>query len=426
MSSQSQRLSQGLQDEQAVSAASGRGSALLIWWAACSFAAILGFSRLSYGLLLPALQADLKGSYGIYGLLGTLNFVGYLLGTVVLTLTLPSIRQRLTFNLITSCAMNVTLLLSSVSFALWQLGLWRFLNGFFASAATVLTLALTMECVPLKARGTVSGLIWAGGALGILVSGLIVPLALTLNSFPGWRVVWIGMGVIGIAAALGFYLSRRVIKLPAQTIKSQASERQTAGKTFAGLFVVLFQPRRLLFLNLAYICFGCGYIIYFTFFIALLEQQGVSVLSAGFVWAAIGAAGAVSGWIWGRVLDRWPTGFVLALALLLGAIGSLSVLLHSQGWDAVGAGLVGLCAFVAPALMVTALLKNAVSDEEYPTSLSLFTALFACGQIIGPLVSSWIVQSSGLAIGTASSAWVLALAALCAGAYGIVQRQTQR
>ena len=54
----------------------------LVLWAACSLATILGFSRLSYGLLLPALRADLGGSYGVYGTHGTVNFVGSLYGSV--------------------------------------------------------------------------------------------------------------------------------------------------------------------------------------------------------------------------------------------------------------------------------------------------------------------------------------------------------
>lgn len=425
------RLSRSTQALQGIqpSSSSFRGSiSLLTWWAAGSFAAILGFSRLSYGLLLPALRTDLKGSYGIYGILGTLNFVGYLLGTLALPFVLAYIRRHLFLNVFASCATNIALLLSSVSVTLWQLGLWRFLNGFFAALATVLTIALTLECIPPKARGKASGLIWAGGALGIVLSGLVVPFVLTARHIPGWRLAWIGMGIVGILMALGFFLTRRAMPFPsgAETPRQRSLEEPVARQPFRRTLSLLFHPRRLLLLTLAYTGFGCGYIIYFTFFIALLEQQGVSVLSAGFVWAGIGIAGAVSGWVWGKVVDRWPTGFALALPLLLGAIGSLSVLLQSQIWNIIGATLVGLCAFIAPALIVTALLKHIVTDNDYPASLSVLTAFFAIGQIVGPLVSSWIVERSGLVFGTASSAGVLGFAALCAWGYGVMQRQTQQ
>jgi len=90
----------------------------LVWWAACSIATILGFSRLSYGLLLPALRMDLGGSYSVYGTLGTVNFVGYLFGTLALPLVLAQTRQRFVLNLFASCAMSVTLFASGWSFTL--------------------------------------------------------------------------------------------------------------------------------------------------------------------------------------------------------------------------------------------------------------------------------------------------------------------
>src|SRR2546427_4057679 len=64
----------------------GHASSPLTWWAAASFAANLGFSRISYGLLLPSIRMDLRGDYSAYGLIGTANFVGYLLGTLVVPL----------------------------------------------------------------------------------------------------------------------------------------------------------------------------------------------------------------------------------------------------------------------------------------------------------------------------------------------------
>ncbi len=400
----------------------------LTWWAAGSFAAILGFSRLSYGLLLPALRADLGGSYRVYGTLGTVNFVGYLLGTLALPFVLPHTQRRLALNLFASCAMNGTLLASGLSFMLWQLGMWRFLNGFFAAFATVLTIALTLECVAPSERGKASGLIWAGGAVGVILSGLIAPCILTASNTPGWRVVWIGMGMVGIVTALGFARTRQTMSfsLAHTTPVQKPSNTRPLQQHLWGMLRPLFQPRRLLFLTLSYGGFGCGYIIYFTFFIALLEQQGVSVLHAGFVWAGIGTVGTLSGWVWGKVMDRWPTGFALALPLLVGAGGSLSVLIHNQGWEYVGAILVGLSAFIAPALMVTALLKRAVADEDYTASLSTLTGFFALGQIVGPLVSSFIVERNGLIAGTASSALVLGIAAACACGYGMMQQRTHR
>lgn len=401
-------------------------SSLLTWLAASSFAALLGFSRLSYGLLLPALRVDLGGSYSIYGVLSTLNFVGYLLGTLMTPVLLTRIQNRIALNTLSLLAMNVTLFASALSLDVWQLGIWRFLIGFFSATATVLTMTLTLECILPAERGKASGLVWLGGALGILLSGLIAPPIISAGASSGWRIVWIVMAILGLASALGFHISRNRANPPLTEIATHGESAMTSSQQSVWITVrPIFQPRRLLFLVLSYFCFGCGYIIYFTFFISLLSQQGVPAQNAGFVWAAIGFAGVLSGWLWGNLIDRWPTGYTLVAPLALGTLGSLTVLTNNLYWEAAGAALIGLTAFIAPPLIVTALLKRAISDAEYATNFSALTTLFAIGQIIGPLIAGLVIERAGLAAGTAISALVLALATLFAFLYAVAQRQLQ-
>src|SRR5215472_7530737 len=159
MDQRSHRLAQ---DAPASPLAAAPRSGPLLWWAACSFAAILGFSRLSYGLLFPAVQRDLGGTYSVYGTLATLNFVGYLLGTLCVPLVLARTRRRLALNTGAALAMNGALLASASSVTLWQLGIWRVLIGVCSAPATVLTMALTLECIAPVERGKAAGLIWMG------------------------------------------------------------------------------------------------------------------------------------------------------------------------------------------------------------------------------------------------------------------------
>jgi predicted MFS family arabinose efflux permease len=122
------------------------------------------------------------------------------------------------------------------------------------------------------------------------------------------------------------------------------------------------------------------------------------------------------------VIDRWPTGFSLAVPLLLGAGGALSILADNPGWEYAGAALMGLSAFIAPALMVSVLLKRAVADADYAATFSMLTACFALGQILGPLLGGFAIERFGLAGGTASSGVILGAAAVCATVYGVLQR----
>ncbi len=400
-------------------------SSALTWWAACAFAAILGFSRLSYGLLMPALHAILGVSYSILGLVQTLNYGGYLLGTLLLPLLLLRVRNRIGLNLVALVAMGICMAASALSWTLWQLAVFRFLIGVFSALATVLTMALTLERIEPSQRGQASAIAWIGGMLGIVFSGLIVPPLILAGTSVGWRLTWIVMGMVGGVSAVGFSLVCSRIpssaKMAAPVQERIGSERRTRNQPSSLLQVFL--PRHLLFLTLTYTIFGASYIIYMTFFIPLLVQQGVSAFNTGFVWAAIGAAAALSGWFWGKVLDRWPSGYTLAGTLALGMLGALSVLIPSLAGEALGAALFGLAATISPALMVTTLLKRAVADGDYTVVYSVLTALFAAGQIAGPLGASFVVARFGLTAGIATSAVLFALAVLCACGYGAMQRR---
>ncbi|GLV60698.1 hypothetical protein KDH_75170 [Dictyobacter sp. S3.2.2.5] len=392
-------------------------------WAAFVFATLLGFARLSYGQLLPALKADLHASYNTLSVVATLNFAGYLLGTLALPWLLARVKQQQRLNLLALLGTQITMIGAALSANSWQLGVWRLTNGVCAAVATVLTMTLSLECIYPHERGQASGMIWMGGALGLMLSGLIAPPIILAGTAPGWRLVWLIMGGAGILAALGFFNVRRR-QFDIHIVENDASSVSLSGERASTWLALrpLFLPRRLLWLSLTFFGFGGGYITYFTFFISLLNQQGVPTLYAGFVWAAIGLAAAASAWIWGRLLDRRPTGFTLALPLGLGMLGSLAVLTNTPVIEYAGAALVGLTALLGPPLMITVLLKRAVPDGVYAVSYSTLTALFASGQILGPLLGGLIIGWLGLQAGIASSALLLGLAALCACGYGWVQR----
>jgi len=260
-----------------------------------------------------------------------------------------------------------------------------------------------------------------GAALGLIISGLIAPPIIGMGTHGGWRLVWIVMGLAGVIIAFGFFVTARLQQapLPSGASAEASSTQQTLWATLRPLLL----PRRLLWLSLAYFDFGGGYITYLTFFITLLEKQGVPTLYAGFVWAAIGMAAALSAWIWGRIFDHWPTGFTVAIALAFGVCGSLAVLTNTPVAEYIGAATVGLSALIAPPIIFTVLLKRAVPDAAYAVSYSTLTAIFALGQILGPLLGGLVIERLGLEAGIAASAFLLGVATLCACGYGLVQRK---
>ncbi|MFE6799794.1 YbfB/YjiJ family MFS transporter [Paenibacillus chitinolyticus] len=392
-------------------------------WASFLFVVILGFSRLSYGMFLPGIQRVIGGSYGQLGILGTVNFIGYLVGTLCLPPLISRFPDRKhVINRITCLLLGLTLIGSAFSDHFTGLGLWRFAIGLLSAFATVLVLSIAMDAVRPAERGVASGLIWLGGSAGILVTGLFAPFTIDPSHLQGWRYAWVIMGIFGVIAAVGFEFvtrKREAEKMPSQT------ESKPRDKENENVYRLLLSPKKLLFLIASYFFFGWGYIIYFTYLIPYLVSQGIPSLYAGLIWSGIGFAGLFNGWIGGKAIDRWPSGYTLAAGLALGTIGVCGVITHNMLVTVLGAAMIGLVSFITPPLMTTALLRRHVPHHAYAACLSIATAFFAAGQIIGPIVGGVAVERYGLQFGVASSAVFMAIAAVFAGLYGQQQRKLE-
>lgn len=398
----------------------------LTFWASMLFAIILGFSRMTYGLFLPTIQRVMGGTYGELGMLGTLNFVGYFIGTLFLPVAMSrfAIRKR-RLNRIASILLGITMMGSGLSGNLAQLGIWRLLIGLFSAISTVLVLSLTLDRIQPTQRGTASGLIWMGGSAGIVVSGFVAPVVIGPSHSFAWRIAWLAMGLFGVLSAAGYeiLLNRTPqMNLEAPTV----SPTEPAGEEKREEYPKIFSPRKLLFLALAYFLYGWSYIVYFTYLIPYLVNHGVPTVFAGLVWSAIGFAGMFNGFIAGKAIDRWPSGFTLSIGLAIGTVGATFVMTDNFTITFIGGILIGIATFLSPPVMTSALLRRDLSAASYASVLSTFSAMFAAGQMIGPLVGGWIVDHISLQAGIASSAITMLLAAGFAAAYGLRQCQSVR
>ncbi|MNJ46219.1 Major Facilitator Superfamily protein [compost metagenome] len=322
-------------------------------------------------------------------------------------------------NQMTCYFLGLAMIGSAFSYHFVQLGIWRFIIGFFSAFATVLVLSMAMDAVRPAAQGAASGLIWMGGSAGILVTGLFAPFIIDPAHLQGWRYAWAAMGVFGIVAAFGFTFvtNRRGVEglsRPAE-VKFREQERME-------VYRLLFSPKKLLYLISSYFFFGWGYIIYFTYMIPYLVSKGIPSLYAGLIWSGIGFAGLFNGWIGGKAIDRWPSGYTLATGLTLGTVGVMAVITNHMFFTALGAVTIGLVSFITPPLMTTSLLRRHAPHHAYAACLSIATAFFAAGQIMGPIVGGLGVERYGLQFGVTSSAVFMGISAVLAGLYGRQQR----
>ncbi len=375
----------------------------LIGWAALGFAFNLGFSRLSYGLLLPALRRDFSGTYAVFGLVNTANLIGYFLGTLATPVLLERIGRPIAVNAVALAALTVALAASTYAGDLYQLALLRLGIGFLSGVALVLTITLTLERTRSDRRGLASGLLWAGFGFGLIVSGLIAPFVVGAHAPITWRQTWLLMALLGPVVTIGFTLTaRRTSRI---AVAAGAARAAPAAAAAGG--------RGLLLVGTSYFLFGAGYITYFTYVIALVIASGLPAQFAGLLWSLCGVAGILGGIFAGRALDGRFAFAVLPVVLVIGGLGAFLGVLAPVVAVALGALLMGF-SFISTPATVSALLKAATSDADYPRVLSYVTAAFAVGQFIGPVAGGAVVDATSLRGGIILAGVLMGVAALLA------------
>lgn len=382
-----------------IPAASTGGPATLVvaLGLAASPAVALGFARFAYGLLLPAMRADLSWTYLQAGLMNTANAGGYLAGALVAAPIASRLGMRRAYAAgIVGTAVPLLLTAATSDFA--TLLALRLLSG---AAGALCFVAGFVLAARLASQGTVRapvilGLYTAGAGLGIVISGLVFQL-----DHGSWRAGWLALGAASLAVApLGVLAARRVRDPGAQ----QAGAR---GRPLQGLWVVL----------AAFVLFGLGYIGFVTFGVAFLRVRGSSELAVTGFWILLGLSSLGGNLLWAAILDRLPAGLGLSLVLGVLTLGAL-VPLVAAGPIGLPLGLVasallfGGCFLAVPAA-VTGVVHRSAPPARWTAAIGALTIGFAAGQVLGPLAAGFVSdRPGGLVLGLALSAAALALGAV--------------
>ncbi|MEQ1534845.1 MAG: YbfB/YjiJ family MFS transporter [Burkholderiaceae bacterium] len=376
----------------------------------------LGVTRFSYGLLLPAMRADLGWSYTLAGAMNTVNALGYLLGA----LSMPKLLKR--FD-------AVQILLIGSAFA----SVFMALTGFFTTAEPLLVqrllagiasawvfvagglLAAQLGAKQAGRSGLILGVYYGGVGLGIVFSTLLVPsvdyfMPSTSRVWPqAWAVAWWFL-------ALGCALATMILMLKGHALKRIVTSPKAANSELSMQQVGQdFHWREFTYALIGYGLFGVGYIGYMTFVIALLREQSATTTTITVFYTLLGLAVMASSRIWAGLLDKYKGGQALAfLNFLLGCaivIPALTTWLPALVFSGVLFGGV----FLSVVASTTALVRHNLPQTAWATGISAFTVVFAAGQIVGPTMVGWIADGKGgLAQGLLISAFALWLGAVLA------------
>ena len=370
----------------------------------------LGITRFAYALLLPPMRDDLGWSYALAGGMNTANAVGYLVGALVT----PALMRRFGVSrLLVVGAVLASLFMAGSGFvtAAPALLLQRLLAG-IASAWVFVAgglMAARLGEADASRGGLLLGIYYGGTGFGILASALLVPQVLQAAAGEphGWAWAWWALAVAsGVATVLLAWAGRALPDRPAPAVAAAAPGAAP------GAPVAL---RRFGWALAGYAFFGIGYIGYMTFVIALLREQGAS---AGFVtlfYALLGIACIASSRLWAGLLDRYRGGQPQALLNGLLGVATLLPVLSASAPVALVSGLLFGGVFLSVVASTTALVRHNLPSSRWAQGISVFTIVFAFGQIVGPTITGWISDGpGGLARGLVGSAIALWLGAVLA------------
>lgn len=361
----------------------------------------IGLARFAYALLLPAMRADLGWTYSQAGALSAANAFGYLAGAVLTMRLVHSWGNRRLFA-IGLALTTVALFAAGATRDQTLQSVWRALAG-LGAAGTFICGGVLAGTLALSVRGEVrSGLgvtvFFAGGGLGILLSGVALPLWLAAAGDAAWPRMWTAMGGLAlVATVLGFDAIRFI------------DEPGRAGERFGWPW------RNYLPILVAYSLFGLGYIAYMTFIVAWMRQHGAEPIEVAAVWALLGTATIAAPALWGRRFRASRGGRSMAEALATITAGALVPLFSThQAALIASAVLVGGSVFMIPS-SVTLLVRNELPQAAWGRAMAVLTILFALGQVAGPMLTGWLADVTGsLFAGLVASAAMLFVGAVAA------------
>lgn len=364
----------------------------------------LGIARFAYALVLPDMRADLEWSWTAAGWMNTSNALGYLLGALFAARAIDRWGSGATMLSGALACLLSLILCALLADAMW-LNTARVLAGLGGGLAFVAggVLATNVSTRDPARSSLLLGLFYAGPGLGIAISGLVVPVTLSMLGSGSWPMAWALLAAISLPL-----IGVLMLGLRAEGVRQYRSSSKV---DYAGMRLLL----------IGYALFGVGYIAYMTFMIAWVRDGGGSVLNQSLFWVVIGISAMISPWLWASVHRRFRHGHAFAVLCTLVALGGAVPLINNGPVALYVSGAIFGCAFFAVVASTTFFVRRNYAQSDWARAIGALTVSFSCGQVLGPVMIGVVNDATGgLSGGLVASTALLMLGAT----FGLLQRDT--
>lgn len=355
----------------------------------------LGLGRFSLGMLLPSMGKSLGLSYSQMGLIGTGNFVGYMISVVLAGIVARSIGARWTISLgliLVGCSM----VFISRALGFIEIMVLYVATGIGSGLANVPMMGLVSHWFLKSNRGRAAGTMLSGNGIAIVFTGMFIPWVNSSLGSEGWRTGWLTIGIVSIFIAGGaaFFLrntpGEKGLTPLGETQAPPVVSDQDSWKEKK------FPKWTMVYLGSIYSLFGATYVVYATFIVtAMVNERGFGENTAGNFWAAVGALSIFSGPLFGWLSDR--LGRKIGMMLVYGLFTISYALVASNlpnPFLYASIGIFGLAVWSIPTIMSAAVGDYAGPDQAVK-AFGFITLFFGAGQITGPAVAGFLADTTG-------------------------------
>ncbi|KPX25601.1 putative sugar transport protein [Pseudomonas amygdali pv. eriobotryae] len=346
-------------------------------WSAIAAAMVMaigmGFGRFAYTGVYPAMVHEGIVSLHDGTLAASANYAGYLLGAL-LAARLSSGHSR-RWVIVSILASVVGLIALAYIAQPWLIISIRGVAGLFSALSMI---AVSQWLLQHKGHHEGAPILFSGVGIGIFLSAEILAIAqgVGFNSFN----LWLTLGVS--SAVLSGIAIKKLDKSPTHLMAPSVSDASGRHMPLGAWPLIA-----------AYGLAGFGYIITATY-LPMLVKSAFGDMNPVHIWAVFGLGAAPSCYLWHKLHLRFGTHVALRANLLLQAFGVILPVISPGVAGYVGSALIVGGTFMGTVTIAMPAAKR-VSHTIKHNLIAVMTAAYGIGQIIGPLLASYLFAYSG-------------------------------
>ncbi|HWO98875.1 MAG TPA: MFS transporter [Bacillus sp. (in: firmicutes)] len=360
--------------------------------------ASLGFARFSFGAILPFMKDGLNFTYQETGFVASGIFLGYLLssffsGYFVIKYTA---KRVILFSFMLAA---VSMMIISFSDQFWMAVLGSLILGISSGGANIPALGIVSRWFASSHRGIAMGIVNSGSGIGMVFSGLIIPLLVSIEPQSGWRYSWmlLALFIVLILIINALLLKNDPKEVGMKPVGYSCDPPGVPGKVDELVqSSSVYKNKSVWLVGFTYMAWGFSYLIFSTFLVDyLMTDADFDKTKAGHYFAVGGFVSVFSGFIWGGISDKLGRVRTLSIVYLYQAILLvMMVLTNHSALLLLEITLYGLSLWAAPTVTSVSI-SEFVQPRLVPIALGFSTLFFGIGQFISPIVTGVLIDRTG-------------------------------